>query len=63
MDTIDYLTMLVAAEHVQRSAGSMPVIHTVTVTLNGATGGADVTIEGFTSDELDEKLTHERSVT
>ena len=62
MDTIDFFAMVDVAAHVETSGSSMPIIHTVTVTLDGATGGLKVTIEGFTSDELDEALTHERNV-
>jgi len=62
MDTIDYNAMQEAAMHIISAQRSLPIIHTVTITLDGATGGALVTIEGFTSDELDETLTLERTV-
>lgn len=62
MDTIDSNSMLLAAEHVARAGRGMPIIHTVIITLNGAHGGADVRIHGFTSDELDEPLTIEEVV-
>jgi hypothetical protein len=62
MDTINNNVLQEAAMHVIRAERSMPIIHTVTITLDGATGGALVTIEGFTSDELDETLTLERTV-
>jgi flagellar motor protein MotB len=61
MDTITGNVMFAAAEHVIQAQHGIPYIHTVIVTLNGATGNADVTITGFTSDVLDEELTIERT--
>ena len=57
MDTIDGNTMQYAAAAVILASRDLPIIHTVTVTLNGAHGGADVTIEGFTDDTDQEQTT------
>lgn len=62
MDTIDMNVMNAAAIDVAIAGQRVPFIHTVTITLNGATGGASITIQGFTSDLLDEDVTIERQV-
>lgn len=63
MDTIGDDTMQQAADHVvQAATDGLPIIHTVTIILNGAHGGADVTITGFTSDDAVEERTVTREV-
>lgn len=57
LSTIDAATMNEATTAVILAAQGIPLIHTVTITLNGAHGGADVIITGHTSDELDEEAT------
>lgn len=54
MDTIDNNVLQAAAEAVTQAAYAIPIVHTVTITLNGQHGGADCRIQGFTSDTLDE---------
>ena len=58
MDTIDRSAMVDAANYVGECA-QHAVIHTVTVTLNGAHGGADVIIEGtvFDGDDISSLIT------
>jgi hypothetical protein len=46
LDTIDENVMQVVADHVKGAVMKGIIVHTVTVTLNGQHGGADVTIEG-----------------
>lgn len=48
MDTIDGNVMQQAAECVIHAVRDCPTIHTVTVTLNGQHGGADVIVRGLT---------------
>jgi ribosomal protein S11 len=49
MNSINYTAMLAAADFVAEHAESTE-IHTVTVILNGAHGGADVRIQGIVDD-------------
>ena len=49
MDSLDGQAMHDAAKYVAE-CGQYADIHTVTVTLNGATGGTTVTIQGFAKD-------------
>jgi len=62
MDTISKTIMQQAAQEVELAGHGLPFIHTVTIMLNGATGGAEVIIHGFTSDQLDEALTVTRQI-
>ena len=61
-DTIDSDVLERAALVVHKASHGLPIIHTVTITLNGQHGGADVRIAGFTSDQLDETLVVEATV-
>jgi hypothetical protein len=54
MDTIDSYDMQEAEQIVHKHRDGLPFIHTVTITLND--NDPQVTIEGFTSDQLDEHL-------
>lgn len=49
MDTIDTYTMQAAAKALSAATeqAGLDAVHTVTVTLNGAHGGADVTLAGW----------------
>lgn len=60
MDTIDGQAMHDAAKYVAE-CGQYADIHTVTVTLNGATGGTTVTVQGFTEAMDDYERTYEVS--
>lgn len=48
MNVIDKHVMDKAREHVQRAVDEGVDVHTVTIILNGAHGGADLTILGTT---------------
>lgn len=50
MDTIDTDTIERAAKQVEQRIKEGNIIDTVTITLNGAHGGADVRIQGSTPD-------------
>ena len=57
MDTIDFDVMQRVANVIDRAVThGAPIIHTVTIVLNGAHGGADVTYEGFTDETLDAEV-------
>lgn len=62
MDTIDSYVMQEAEQIVHGSRDLAEVIHTVTVTLDGATGGAQVTMEGFRQADASEPITIVRQV-
>jgi hypothetical protein len=57
LDTIDGNVMQAAAETVVRYGQSVPIIHTVTITLDGASGHALCKMQGFFAD--DEAVTAE----
>jgi hypothetical protein len=62
MDSIDKHTMLTAGQYVHECS-KYAFIHTVTITLNGATGGATVLIQGEAESEDpgdDNLVTYER---
>lgn len=61
MDTIDSDVMRTAADAVESvlQEPDTAIIHTVTVTLNGGTGGADVIVGGFDFDDSTWELTVE----
>jgi hypothetical protein len=61
MDTLDSGVMHTAADAVESvlQEADTDIIHTVTVTLNGQHGGADVVIEGFDFDESEFEVTVE----
>ena len=54
IDTIDYNVMQAAAEalHEYQRTGGMQHVYTVSIELNGAHGGADLTIHGFTGTDV-----------
>ena len=60
MDTLDGATFLKASFEVQDATTDLPqpvTVHTVTVTLNGQHGGADLIIEGIDGEGDDFKVT------
>jgi len=59
-DTITKSNMQQVAQEVELASIGLPIIHTVTATLDN--GGITVTITGFTNEELDEEITVERRV-
>lgn len=61
MDTIDLalLTDVVDEVLAVASENRLRYVHTVTVELNGATGGADVIVKGFTGNDV--SLCNERT--
>lgn len=63
MDTIDNSVMERAAAEVQRLAAdhNLMYVHTVTIVLNGAHGGADVIVKGFEGNDV--SAYNERRVT
>jgi hypothetical protein len=62
MDTIDSHVMQEAEQIVHRIGRDVPIIHTVTITLNGSHGGADIRIAGFSTDTLDDRVVIEGTI-
>lgn len=58
MNTIDYNVLADAAVAVE--AMDLRYVHTVTIELNGATGGADLIVKGFDSNDV--SLYNERTI-
>lgn len=59
---IDSTAMSAAQAEVIKAMVFIPIIHTVTLTLNGATGGVDVIIDGFGRADATGEVTITRSI-